>query len=156
MSIIAGIAATFGSTALAAFIGSVASISASEFYGRLAKPAWGPPAWVFGPVWTALYIIMAIAAWLIWRSGQHVRVPIALFLGQLALNALWSWAFFRWQSGPGSMLIIVALWTGIVTTMILFWRIHPPAGVLLLPYLAWVSFASMLNVAIWRLNPNLL
>ncbi len=155
-STIAGIAATFGATALAAAIGSAASISAAEFYGQLAKPAWAPPAWVFGPVWTALYIMMAAAAWLIWRSGQNVRVPMALFLGQLALNALWSWAFFRWHSGPVSMLTIVALWAGIVTTMILFWRIHRPAGALLLLYLAWVSFASMLNAAIWRLNPNLL
>lgn len=156
MRIIAGLLTTFGATAVAAVVGSAASITAADFYGRLVQPPWAPPAWVFGPVWTVLYLMMAMAAWLIFRSDQDVRVPIALFLAQLALNALWSWAFFRWQSGPVSMLIIAGLCAAIVATMTLFWRIHPLAGILLLPYLAWVAFASFLNAAMWRLNPNFL
>lgn len=153
MGIVSGLIATFGATALAATIGSAASISAAEFYGRLAKPAWAPPAGVFGPVWTLLYVLMAVAAWRIYRSGSaNTKSLLGLFLFQLGLNALWSWTFFKWESGFGSMITIVALWVSILATMIGFWRVNFASGMMLIPYLAWVSFAAALNWAIWNLN----
>jgi tryptophan-rich sensory protein len=149
--------ATIGATIVAAFIGSAASITASEFYGRLAKPSWAPSAGVFGPVWTVLYIMIAVAGRQIYRSDPpNVRVLLGLFVAQLVLNALWSWTFFKWESGAGSMATIVALWLAIVIVIVGFWRVSPLAGALMIPYLAWVSFAAALNVALWRLNPTLL
>lgn len=152
-----GFLATIGATIAAAFIGSAASITAAEFYGRLVKPSWAPPASVFGPVWTVLYIMMAAAGWQIYRADPpNVRLLLGLFVVQLVLNALWSWTFFKWESGLGSMTTIVGLWVAIVVVIIGFWRVSPLAGALMIPYLAWVSFASALNVALWRLNPTLL
>lgn len=153
MGLVGGLLSTFGATFLAAAIGSAASISAAEFYGRLAKPTWAPPAGVFGPVWTLLYILMAIAAWLIYRSGPtNMKALLGLFLFQLALNALWSWTFFKWESGAGSMATIVILWVSILVALIGFWRVNSVSGALMLPYLAWVTFAAALNGAIWNLN----
>jgi translocator protein len=142
----------------AAGIGAFASANAPEFYAELVRPAWSPPAWAFGPVWTLLYLLMAIAAWLVWRERGFRGAPIALslFLIQLALNALWSWLFFAWHLGAMSSVEIVVLWALILATTIAFWRIRPLAGGLLVPYLAWVSFATLLCFAIWRLNPELL
>ena len=142
----------------AATIGGIASANAPEFYRQLVRPDWAPPAWVFGPVWTVLYALMAIAAWLVWREQgfRGARVALGLFLMQLALNALWSWLFFAWQLGAASMVEIAVLWALILATTVAFWRVRPLAGALLLPYLAWVSFAAVLNFAIWRLNPQLL
>ena len=142
----------------AATIGAIASSNAPEFYRQLVRPDWSPPAWVFGPVWTVLYTLMAIAAWLIWRDRGFgdARVALGLFLVQLALNALWSWLFFAWQLGAASVVEIAILWALILATTVAFWRVRPLAGALLLPYLAWVSFAAVLNFAIWRLNPQLL
>lgn len=157
MGMFAGIMATIGATIAAAFIGSAASISAPDFYARLTKPTWAPQAGVFGPVWTVLYIMMAVAGWQIYRSDPpNVRVLLWLFVVQLVLNALWSWTFFKWESGAGSMATIVALWLAIVVVIVGFWRVSPLAGALMLPYLAWVSFAAALNAAMWRLNPTLL
>lgn len=157
MGVFGGILATFGATVAAAILGSAASISAAEFYGRLAKPTWAPSAGVFGPVWTLLYVMIAISGWQIYRSGPpNVRLLLGLFVAQLALNALWSWTFFKWESGLGSMATIVALWVAIVVVIVGFWRVSPLAGALMLPYLAWVSFAAALNAALWRLNPSLL
>jgi tryptophan-rich sensory protein len=143
---------------VAAGLGGAASVNAPEFYQELTLPAWAPPAWVFGPVWTALYLMMAIAAWLVWRERGFAgaKLALTLFLVQLAANALWTWLFFGWQQGLWSSVDIVLLWGLIVATVIAFWRVKPLAGALLIPYLAWVSFAAVLNVVIWRTNPQLL
>lgn len=143
---------------IAAAIGGWASAHAATFYGHLAQPTWAPPAWLFGPVWSALYALMGIAAWLVWRVGGFAaaRRAMLLFLIQLAANALWSWLFFAWHLGALAFVDIVLLWLLIVATVIAFWRIRPLAGALLLPYLAWVSFASGLNFVVWHLNPGVL
>jgi tryptophan-rich sensory protein len=123
------------------------------WYAALAKPAWTPPSWVFPPVWAALYLLMGIAAWLIWRTGgARSRRPLALFAVQLALNAAWSWLFFGEHRIGAALLDIVLLWVAIRMTASGFFRVRPAAGVLLLPYLAWVTFAAALNASIWRLN----
>ena len=142
----------------ASAVGAVASIQAKSFYSQLAQPEWAPPAFLFGPVWTALYALMAIAAWLVWRSGgfRSNRFALSLFLVQLALNALWSWLFFAWQRGALAFVDIVLLWILIVATLVSFWRVRPLAGALLIPYLLWVSFASALNYSLWQLNPQFL
>jgi tryptophan-rich sensory protein len=143
---------------VAAAIGALASAQAGPFYAQLARPDWAPPASLFGPVWSVLYALMGIAAWLVWRErGFHqARRALGLFLVQLALNALWSWLFFGWHLGAWAFADIVVLWVLIVATVIAFWRIRPLAGILLVPYLAWVSFAAFLNHAVWRLNPLML
>ncbi len=122
-----------------------------NWYAALAKPSWTPPGWLFGPVWSALYLSMAIAAWLVWRKG-NASVPMILFAVQLAFNAAWSWLFFGLQSPGMAFIDIVLLWAAIVATMVVFWQRSPAAGLLFVPYLAWVSFAAVLNWAIWRLN----
>lgn len=143
---------------IAAAIGSAASIQAGPFYAQLVRPAWAPPSDVFGPVWTVLYALMGIAAWLAWRSGglRAARTALTLFLVQLAVNALWSWLFFGWQLGGPAFADIVLLWLLIVATLMAFWRIRPLAGALLVPYLLWVSFAAALNYSVWQLNPRIL
>jgi len=142
----------------ASAVGALASIQANSFYGQLIQPAWAPPPWIFGPVWTVLYAMMGIAAWLVWRNGGFGsnRRALTLFLLQLALNALWSWLFFTWNLGFVALVDIVVLWLLIAATLVSFWRACPPAGWLLLPYLLWVSFASVLNLSLWRLNPQIL
>ncbi len=143
---------------VAAAIGAAASIHAKDFYVHLAQPDWAPPAALFGPVWTLLYALMGIAAWLVWRSGgfRLHRTALIVFLLQLALNALWSWLFFVWHRGAPAFADIAALWLLIVATLSLFWRVRPLAGALLIPYLAWVSFAAALNYSVWQLNPHIL
>jgi translocator protein len=151
------LAACLAVTFSAAWIGSVASAAAPEFYASLQRPAWAPPAWLFGPVWTVLYAMMAVAAWLVWRSaGQLASLPTALYLGQLALNALWSWLFFQWQLGPAALAEIVVLWAAIAGTAWVFSRFSTAAAVLLMPYLLWVTYAAALTAALWRANPHLL
>jgi tryptophan-rich sensory protein len=142
----------------ASAVGAIASIEAQSFYGQLVQPAWAPPPWLFGPVWTVLYALMAIAAWLVWRSGgfRAHRNALALFLVQLALNALWSWIFFSWQRGLLAFAEILLLWALIAATLVSFWRVRALAGSLLIPYLVWVSFAAALNFALWQLNPGIL
>ena len=139
-------------------IGAIASVNAKEFYAQLAKPAWAPPAALFGPVWTALYCLMGIAAWLVWRRGGFApaRNALLLFIVQLGVNALWSWLFFVWHLGAMSFAEVLGLWMLIIATLVAFWRISPVSGLLLVPYLAWVSFAAALNFSTWRLNPGLL
>jgi len=140
-----------------AAIGAFASAGAGDFYQSLQLPAWAPPASVFGPVWTVLYALMAWAAWLVWRTGADGRQrALALFIVQLALNALWSWLFFGFHLGALALADIVLLWVLIVGTLIVFWKIRPLSGALLLPYLLWVSFAAALNLVVWQLNPRLL
>jgi tryptophan-rich sensory protein len=142
----------------AAAIGSIASIQAAAFYRQLAQPSWAPPSSVFGPVWSLLYALMGIAAWLVWREGgwRRQRGALGLFVLQLAVNALWSWLFFGWHRGALAFADIVLLWLLIVATVIGFWRVRPLAGALLLPYLGWVGFATALNYAVWHLNPSTL
>lgn len=142
----------------ASAIGAVASIQAKTFYGQLSQPEWAPPPWVFGPVWTLLYALMGIAAWLVWRSGgfRAQRHALTLFLVQLAFNALWSWLFFAWRMGAVAFADILLLWLLIAATLVMFWRVRPLAGALLVPYLLWVSFAGALNLSLWQLNPQIL
>lgn len=143
---------------IAAAIGSAASIQAGPFYAELIRPEWAPPPNLFGPVWTILYALMGIAAWLVWRVGgfRAARTALTLFLVQLAVNALWSWLFFGWHLGGLAFADIVLLWVLIVATLIAFSRVKPLAGALLIPYLLWVSFASALNYSVWQLNPQIL
>jgi len=143
---------------IAAGVGGAASIQSGAFYTQLVRPQWAPPPAVFGPVWTVLYVLMAIAAWLVWRIDgfRAARAALVLFLVQLAFNALWTWLFFAWRLGGLAFADILLLWLLIVATLISFWRIRPLAGALLIPYLLWVSFASMLNYAVWQLNPKIL
>ena len=139
-------------------LGGIASSNAGEFYQQLSRPEWAPPSWLFAPVWSILYLMIGIAAWLVWkeRGWEKGRTPLLLFIVQLALNALWTWLFFGWRQGSLAFVEIVILWLLILATMLLFWRIRPAAGALLLPYLLWVSFASALTYSIWQRNPQLL
>ncbi|MGP1667177.1 MAG: TspO/MBR family protein [Rhodanobacter sp.] len=143
---------------IAAAIGALASVQAANFYQQLAQPAWAPPSSVFGPVWSVLYVLMGVAAWLVWRQGgwQRQRVVLTLFVSQLALNSLWSWLFFGWHRGAWAFVDILLLWLLIAVTLVGFWRVRSWAGALLLPYLFWVSFAALLNYAVWHLNPQML
>ena len=139
----------------AAFIGSLfTNPSIPTWYAGLVKPSWTPPNWVFGPVWSALYLTMALAAWLVWRRRglAAASIPITLFMVQLALNTAWSILFFGLTMPGVALGEIVILWFAILATMIAFWRSTPIAGYLLLPYLVWVTFATGLNFAIWRMN----
>lgn len=141
----------------AAGVGAVASAQAAAFYAQLVRPSWAPPAGLFGPVWSALYTLMGIAAWLVWREDDKKRaLPLTLFLVQLAVNALWSWLFFAWRLGALAFADVLILLALIAATLVAFWRIRPLAGALLLPYLAWVAFASALTWSIWQSNPGVL
>ena len=135
-------------------MGAIASHDAGAFYQQLARPAWAPPGWLFAPVWTVLYAFMGVAAWLVWRRRAYG--PIALFVVQLALNALWTWLFFAWRQGALSFVAILLLWALIAATMAAFWRVRRAAAALLAPYLAWVGFAAALTYAVWQRNPALL
>lgn len=137
-------------------IGAVASIHARDFYLALVRPSWAPPGWLFGPVWSVLYTMMGIAAWLVWREGgfSGARPALVLFFIQLLANGLWSWLFFGWHRGALATVEVAILWALILATLVAFWRVRPAAGVLLVPYLAWVSFASALCFTIWRANPQ--
>ena len=155
---IIGLAFWLALSFIAAAIGGAASIQAGPFYMQLMRPEWAPPPNLFGPVWTILYALMGIAAWLVWRVGgfRAARTALTLFLVQLAVNALWSWLFFGWHLGGLAFADIVLLWVLIVATLIAFSRVKPLAGALLIPYLLWVSFASALNYSVWQLNPQIL
>jgi tryptophan-rich sensory protein len=124
------------------------------WYASLAKPAWNPPDAIFAPMWTALYVLMAVAAWLVWRRAGFAGAgtALALFVIQLVLNALWSYLFFGLNRLDIAFLEIVILWLAILLVLVLFWREDWRAGALMIPYLVWVGFASCLNFALWRLN----
>jgi len=139
----------------AAAIGGIAtSQTVGTWYRSLSKPHWTPPGWLFGPVWSALYLMMAVAAWLVWRrhNATAVRWPLSLFTVQLILNAVWSWLFFALRSPGVAFAEIAVLWCAILWTLVLFGRVTKLAGWLMAPYLIWVAFAGALNLAIWRLN----
>ena len=166
---------------LAGGLGAVATVSSvNSWYRTLKKPTWNPPSWLFGPVWTILYLLMGFASWLIWREGSQkaagataaadqpvedaagpelaipkdpdTRQALAFYGGQLALNTVWSLIFFGLRSLGGALVEIVALWTLIVLTVKSFYRLKPAAAWLLVPYLAWSTFAAVLNGMVWRLN----
>ncbi|MDP4009173.1 MAG: TspO/MBR family protein [bacterium] len=145
-----------GASLSAGIIGSVFTAPAIPgWYAGLVRPALNPPSWVFGPVWTTLYVLMGIAAFLVWRNGwerKEVRAALEVFGLQLLLNASWSVVFFGLQSPGWALVNIIALWFAIVWTMVLFYTISRPATYLLVPYILWVSFATYLNYALWILN----
>lgn len=150
------------SAAVAGIGGAATARGLGPWFDALRKPSWNPPSWVFGPVWTVLYILMAIAAYLVWRTGfapaadgavrRRAHIALTVYAVHLAFNALWSWVFFAWRSPGWAVLEIGVLLALIVVTIALFARIRPMAAWLLAPYAAWVTFASFLNFTIWRLN----
>jgi len=152
---ILGLLLALAVTFAAAGIGSVfTSPSVGDWYQALAKPSWTPPGWLFGPVWTVLYTLMAVAAWLVWREGgwRKARLALSLYAGQLALNAAWPAIFFGARMPGPAFVELVLLWLAIVATTAAFFRRTAAAGVLMLPYAAWTTFAGMLNFALWRMN----
>lgn len=140
--------------------GAIGSLAAGPggfqaWYSAIQKPSFTPPGWVFAPVWTVLYVLMGVAAFLVWRRGldsRAVRVALACFLGQLALNALWSPVFFGWHRIGLALVVLVLLWVALAVTVWRFAGVSKVAGGLLTPYLLWVSFAGVLNASIWWLN----
>lgn len=136
-------------TYMAAAVGALAPPDA--WYVTLPKPTWTPPGWIFGPVWFVLYTLMAVAGWLVWRQTGWKHWALGLFAIQLALNMLWSPLFFGLHRPDLAFADIVALWVAIVATTVAFWRVSPAAGLLFVPYLAWVSFAAVLNFAIMQM-----
>lgn len=151
---VAGLAVFGATVVLVAVVGGLASLSASDEYGNFVQPSWAPPSWLFGPVWTVLYITIAVAAWLVWRKDgwSGARTALTVWAAQLVLNALWTPLFFGAGLFGVAFVEIVLLWLTIVATIVLFARHSRPAALLLLPYVAWVTFASALNLAIWMLN----
>ena len=137
----------------AAAVGGTAT-DTGPWYDALAKPSWNPPSWVFGPVWSTLYAMMGVAAWMVGRERGFggARGALALFGVQLALNVLWSVLFFGIRRPDLAFAELVVLWAAILGTLLAFRRVRPLAGWLLLPYLAWVTFAGVLNFTIWRMN----
>jgi len=141
---------------LAGVIGSLFTMpSIPGWYANVTKSALTPPSWVFCPVWTTLYALMGIAAFLVWKKGwnrRDVKIALGIFAGQLVLNTLWSIIFFGLHSPGGAFIEIIFLWLVILATIIAFAKISKPAAWLLIPYILWVSFASYLNFMIWMLN----
>ena len=147
-----GLAGWLALTFAAAFIGS--RFGTGPWYDSIEKPSFNPPSAVFGPVWTILYALMAVAAWLVWRRWgfDGARAALGMYVAQLVLNTAWSWLFFGLHDIGLALVDILALLVAIALTLALFWRKHRLAGALLVPYLCWVAFASVLNFSIWRLN----
>jgi len=139
---------------LTAWVGS--RFTPGESYLQLQKPSWTPPGYLFGPVWSILYLSMGVAAWLVWRRAgiSGAKLALSLFIVQLILNGAWSWIFFGLHRTGLAFAEIVVLWGMILLTLLAFWRVSVTAGVLFVPYLAWVSFAAVLNYTIWQLNKS--
>ena len=142
------IALTFTASATGVFV------STGGWYANLVKPSWNPPSWLFGPVWTVLYSVMAVAAWQVWREGgwKAQKKPLGLYLVQWGLNALWTPLFFGLHRPGQAFAEILALDVAVLATLLAFWRVRSTAGLLLVPYALWVAFATVLNFTIWRLN----
>lgn len=142
------LALTFCAAATAVFV------SVDGWYAALVKPAWNPPGWLFGPVWSLLYAMMAVAAWLVWQRGGWAlqRRALGLYVLQWALNALWTPLFFGIHRPGLAFADILALDVAVLATLFAFWRVHRFAGLLLVPYALWIAFATALNFTIWRLN----
>ena len=141
---------------IAGTIGSIATLSQiPTWYAALVKPSWAPPNWLFGPVWTTLYILIGIALFLVWKEGinrKDVKLAISVFVVQLVLNVLWSVIFFGYNSLLGGLIVIIILWIAILANIIFFYRVSKSAGLLLVPYIVWVSIASYLNYSVYLLN----
>ncbi len=160
--VIAIVISLAASAAVAGIGGLATSRGLGPWFDALRKPSWNPPSWVFGPVWTVLYVLMAIAAFLVWRAGfaagardevrRRAAAALVVYGVHLVFNALWSWVFFAWRSPGWGVIEIGALWCLIIATIVMFARIRPMAAWMLFPYAAWVSFAAFLNFTIWRLN----
>ncbi|MFD9736773.1 TspO/MBR family protein [Umezawaea sp. NPDC059074] len=147
---IAGLAVFVVAVAAVAVIGSLSAVSAASDYAALQRPSWAPPSWLFGPVWTVLYVMIAFAGWLAWRAGA--RRSLALFGLQLVLNALWTPLFFAGGRFGLALVDIVLLLASIVALVVVFARRSGLAAGLLVPYLLWVGFATALNASIWAAN----
>ncbi|MCQ8897248.1 tryptophan-rich sensory protein [Limnobacter humi] len=154
IGLVVWLAVTLGVGAL----GAVASVNAASFYANLVRPEWSPPGWLFGPVWTTLYILMAVSVWLVWKQNPSARRTGALewFVAQLLVNGLWSWLFFAWNMGLWAFVDVALLVLMIGCTVRSFWALNKTASLLLLPYWAWVIFASALTWSVWRANPGVL
>jgi tryptophan-rich sensory protein len=124
-----------------------------QWYAALEKPSWNPPGWIFGPVWTLLYLMMAVSAWLVWRKVGFQR-PLVLYFIQLVLNAAWTPIFFGAHELGWALAEILVLWSAILLTTLSFFKVSKPAGWMLVPYLLWVTFAAFLNFTLWRMNPG--
>ena len=148
LGLVSWLALSFGASLTAVFV------STDGWYAHLNKPLWNPPSWVFGPVWAVLYGMMGVAAWLVWCDGGWKRQPRALswFVVQWALNALWTPLFFGLHLSGWAFFEMMMLWLALGVTLALFWRVRRVAGILLIPYWLWVSFAAVLNFTLWRLN----
>lgn len=150
-----GLLVSIAATSMVSIVGSAVTVpEIPGWYAGLAKPSFTPPNWAFGPVWTTLYLMMAVAAWLVWRAGgwRYAHVALAIYAGQLALNLLWSILFFGLHRVGLAAIEIVILDAAIVATIIAFLRHSTGAAWLLAPYLLWAGYASALSIAIWRLN----
>jgi tryptophan-rich sensory protein len=151
----AGLAAFIAiNAAISALGGWVTAGSVGTWYPELAKPSFNPPNWIFAPVWGVLYLMIAVAGWRAWRrgAGKELRLALTAYAVQLVLNLSWSFVFFGAHLPGPALAVILAMLAAILANAFLFWRIDRAAGALLLPYAAWVSFATLLNAAIWRLN----
>jgi translocator protein len=151
-----GLAAWLAASYAAAAIGGLASAGAEGFFSQLDRPAWAPPSWLFAPVWTVLYLMIGLSAWLVWRERGFggARGALGLFVVQLCANALWTWLFFALRLGAAAFAEILLLWLLIAATLVLFWRLRPLAGALLVPYLLWVTYAAALTYSLWQRNPE--
>jgi len=147
-----GLTLSLALTFLVGWFGS--RFSPGFWYAELAKPAWTPPDYIFGPAWTLLYILMALSAWLVWKKVgfKRAKLPLLVYLLQLFLNAVWSFLFFGLQNTGLALLDIFLLWLAILVCIILFYQQHRLAAYLLVPYILWVSYAAALNFEIWRIN----
>lgn len=141
---------------LAGIIGSIFTTPAiAGWYAGIVKPSFNPPSWIFAPVWTILFALMGVAAYLIWQKGlerRDVKIALSIFIAQLALNTIWSLLFFGWHNPGAAFIEIIILWLAIVSTIFVFAKISKLSAWLLLPYILWVSFAGFLNYSIWQLN----
>ncbi len=126
------------------------------YYEKIRKPSWNPPSWLFPPVWTLLYIMMSVAAWLVWRETGVIGglLPLGLFVLQLGLNALWSYLFFGRENLKAAFWEALLLFAAVFAMTVAFWDVRTLAGLLVLPYVLWVGFAAFLTYTIWRLNPD--
>ena len=142
---------------LAGAVGTVFTLKEiTGWYAYLPKPSWTPPNWAFGPVWSTLYVLMGISLFLIWREGlnrKDVQIAIIVFAVQLAINVIWSLVFFGTHNIFGGLVLVLILWVAILVNIIVFYRISKPAGLILIPYIVWVTIASYLNYSVLILTP---
>lgn len=155
LSPVLALAVFLGVSFVVAAVGSIATTSSLDpWYANLNKPDWTPSGSLIGAVWSVLYTLMGIAAWLVWREvGWTLSLPLILFAGQLVVNGVWSVVFFGLQNPAAGFVAIVVLWALVLATLVSFWRITPWAGALFVPYIVWVTIAGSLNFLLWQMNP---